>query len=243
MPPIRLAWTLPALLAPTLLALAACTPPPENVATLPADARSFAGQSCERLAAEKTRLASEFNIHADSQNTNANVDAGMVAGGALLAWPMLIGLAFTKSHADDMGRLHSQFDGAAATARAQGCVPAPPEPPVAQGGDPAQCGTVAGGSGTAQTRAMTARNGGAWCADTISARGSDGKRTLFNQTVIIELPRYGDVEVVALADKSGHAVLYRPNPGFAGSDTFAVAGRAQVDAAVRYRYTVSVAPP
>jgi hypothetical protein len=238
MMPARLAWAVPA-----LLALGACTTPPESVAALPADARPFAGMSCDKLAAERARLASEFNTQADNQAVNANLDAGMVAGGALLAWPMLIGLAFTKSHADDMGRLHSQYDGATATAQAQGCMPRPPAPPVQLGGDPAQCSIAASGTGTNQSRAMTTRNSGAWCADLIAGKGSNGVTAAFGKVTLYELPRNGDVELVALPDRSGHVAVYRPNPGFTGGDSFSVAGRADIEAPARFRYTVSVTAP
>ena len=107
----------------------ACAAHPENIDAKYVSPNTYGTWTCDQLADEHARLESEVTRVSDVQRSNANADTAMVVGSVFL-WPVLIGLAATTDHRDELATLKGDYDAVEAEQRVKACTTPPPPSPV-----------------------------------------------------------------------------------------------------------------
>jgi hypothetical protein len=232
--------------------LSACTARPEDVAVKPADPALFASMNCPDLAIKQEGFARDYNDVSSRQDTNAKIDAGLVAGSVVILWPMLAGLAFTTDYHDQLARARGQYDAVLGAERTKQCLSLPPVDTEALGSAQGDCTITGDIGGNPMARSMTVHSNGAWCADHVrppvvkvsNTSGDTGTpSTNFSKIVSIEVPLHGQIDTLRGTKPGGSFVVYQPKPGTSGVDNFTVVGFFDNGQTVLYKYRVNVSAP
>jgi hypothetical protein len=109
--------------------LTACASRPDNIQAKYVSPITYSAWSCDQLADEDHRVQSEVIRVSDIQRGNANADTAMVVGSIFL-WPVLIGLAATTDHKDEVARLKGEYDAVEQEQKIKSCTVAPPPAPA-----------------------------------------------------------------------------------------------------------------
>lgn len=112
------------------LLVGACAQNPDSVSARYVSPNSYLAQDCTRLIDESRRLRAEEARVANQQRENAQADTALVVAGAIIFWPALIGLAFTRDQSEELARLRGEANAAEAALREKGCAGAPAATPT-----------------------------------------------------------------------------------------------------------------
>jgi len=98
-----------------------CAAQPHTIRPTYVNPALYANLSCSQLDEEIERIRSEAILLARRQGNSANSDAALMAAGALLFWPALIGLAGTQDYTDQIADLRGHEDAMIIAKERAGC--------------------------------------------------------------------------------------------------------------------------
>jgi hypothetical protein len=104
-----------------VLMLAGCASHASSIEASYVSPSEYSGWSCENLLDEQNRLASEVRRVAGLQDENADADAVMVGVGAILLWPVLIGLTATEDREPELASLKGKYEAVQHKIREKNC--------------------------------------------------------------------------------------------------------------------------
>ena len=111
--------------ASVLVLTAGCVSQPGSVDARYVSPTLYQSWSCSQLAEESTRLQDAVAHTSGIQRENANTDAALAVG-AVFLWPVLLGMAATKDHAEELGHLKGEANAVGESYTAHACTVAPP---------------------------------------------------------------------------------------------------------------------
>jgi len=107
--------------------LAGCATAPANITPTYVNPAEFSSLSCETMATEYATLSENLDEMVSRQQANSDADTALTAGGMVLLWPLLIGLAFTPDEEEEIAMMMGQAEALESSSQAAGCPVAPPD--------------------------------------------------------------------------------------------------------------------
>ena len=103
------------------LALGACAPAPDQVASSYVSPTVYQGRSCSSLTAERNQIVSQVNNLNQEQQKAATNDAVATGVALVLFWPAAFAIAATKDNATALSAGKGNYDAITQQMRTQGC--------------------------------------------------------------------------------------------------------------------------
>lgn len=132
------------------LALAGCATASKDIATAYVSPNQYASYDCAQLAAEAGRIQARVVQLGGRLDQAATNDAGIMAVGLILFWPVLFALGGTKQQEAEYARLKGEYDAVEQMAVQKKCTHAPAGAQTAAAAPPASPGDAAPAPAAAQ---------------------------------------------------------------------------------------------
>jgi predicted secreted protein len=110
-----------ALVVSVAFAVSGCATSSKNIAASYVSPNQYATYDCQQLAAEAGRIQTRVVQLGGRLDEAANNDAGIMAVGLIIFWPVLFALGGTKAQEADYARLKGEYDAVESAAVAKKC--------------------------------------------------------------------------------------------------------------------------
>jgi hypothetical protein len=103
------------------LAQGACASHPASIAGTYVSQQQYSTWNCDQLLQERVAVTKKAREVAGEQQSTADSDQAFIAGGLILAWPLLFGVAVTKDHEKEFADLKGQYEAIDAVEQNKSC--------------------------------------------------------------------------------------------------------------------------